>query len=277
MKKVFFTFALASLFCLASASTTQAVIVVSENFETGFVDQAPLVAADGNASDSFDANDEIGDTNTTGDAAFGGIYASPGVASALSTRNGTRGYMTAPATGFTLAGGSGVGQLHTHTGGGFGVLSVGPIATIGGVNNQPTPIVLSFSEGDIVRVSFDLFIQANGTDTSGGINWNIKDASFNVIPFSDSWNEFHTGAIGSQTNVSKDLTITADMISAGIDSVGPQFTFHNNSGNMAFNTAYAQIDNFQIEHISVPEPSSFAFLGLIAAGVYVRRKWSAAE
>ncbi|MDP4721589.1 MAG: PEP-CTERM sorting domain-containing protein [Akkermansiaceae bacterium] len=259
---------------LGTAITSSAAILLTSEDFGSLVDQAPLVASDGNASVSFGANAIIGDANAAGDAASGGIYSSAGAPSGLSTRNGIRGYTTVANVNFTTASGS-VGQLHTHTAGGFGVLSTGPITTVGGAATQPTPLVLTTpAEGDIIRVTFDMYVQAvrtTGTDNLV-VNWNLKDASFNVIAFADTWDDYKNASVGDLITVQKDLTITSDMISAGLDSVGPQFTFLNAPGQITINTAFAQIDNFKVEQIAVPEPSSMALLGLGALGLMVRRR-----
>ena len=254
---------------ITSSATT---ILFSENFGT-LVDQAPLVALDGDASVSFGANSTIGDTNAAGDTAAGGAYASTGAASGLSTRNAIRGYTTTPAAGFTTASGS-VGQLHTHTANGFGVLSTGPITTVNSVANQPTPILVSVTAGDVIRVTFDLYVQAvripTATDTLA-VNWNLKDASFNVIPFADTWDDYKNASVGSLISVTKDLTITSDMVSAGLASIGPQFNFGNAAGQILHNTAFAQVDNFEVS--IVPEPNTMAVLGFVClSGLLARRR-----
>ncbi|MEM9080300.1 MAG: PEP-CTERM sorting domain-containing protein [Verrucomicrobiota bacterium] len=260
---------LAGLF--AASLPMHGVVIYSANFDS-LPDQAPLVALDGSASVSFNANASIGDTNGTGDAAAGGIYASGGAN--LATRNGMRAYGTVDDANFSSASG-GVGQLHTHTGGGFGVISTGPIANIGGVNNQPTPIAIAPVVGDIYRVTFDMYVQEVRTLTSNlAVNWNLKDASFNVFSFSDTWNDYKDSSVGDVLSVTKELEITQAMVDAGVTSFGPQFTLFTspNGADLPTNTAFAQIDNFQIELFPVPEPSSMALLGLTFGFFVTRRK-----
>ncbi|MBB6428712.1 PEP-CTERM sorting domain-containing protein [Algisphaera agarilytica] len=258
--------------CAGFAGAAQATIIYSENFDdVAFPDQALQVAIDGNASVSFGANATIGDTNAAGD---GTPAASSGATSGLSTRNGTRGYITGADANFTSGSGN-VGQLHSHTAGGFAVLSTGPIGTVNGVNNQPTPIAITPVAGDIYRVSFDMYKQADRLLTSSlGVNWNLKDAAFTVFAFPDTWDDFSTAAVGDTVAVVKDLVITQAMVDAGVTSFGPQFTFFNNpnGADMAVNTAYAQIDNFQIELIPVPEPGSLVLLGLGGLALVARRR-----
>ncbi|MBK1832830.1 PEP-CTERM sorting domain-containing protein [Roseibacillus ishigakijimensis] len=260
---------------LAAPLSSQAAtsVIYSADFES-LPDQAPLVTAEGNPWTSFNANSSIGDTNANGDAASGGIYASPGAN--LATRNGMRGYGTIADANFTSAAGK-VGQLHTFNGGGFGVLSVGPITTVGGENNQPTPITITPVVGDIYRVTFDMYVQAIRSETSAlAVNWNLKDASFAAYPtYNTTWDDYTNAGVGDVLSITQDLVITQAMVDDGITSFGPQFALFNantTEQNLPHNTAFAQVDNFQISHITIPEPSSMALLGLAGGLLAFRRK-----
>ena len=257
----------------AASMAVNAAVIYSANFDA-LPDQAPLVASDGNASVSFTANSNIGDTNAAGDDAAGGIYLSTGAN--LATRNGMRAYGTTPNVNFTTASG-GVAQFHTHTAGGYGVLSVGPIASIGGAGNQPTPIEITPILGDTYRVTFDMYVQVTRIQTNNlVVNWNLKDAAFAAFTDPNStWNEYKNSSVGDVLSVTKDLVITQDIIDANVTSFGPQFTLftNGNGADIATNTAFGQIDNYQIEHMStMPEPSTAFLSALAALGVLRRRR-----
>lgn len=256
----------------AASLAANATVIYSANFDS-LPDQAPLVASDGNASVSFNANASIGDTNASGDGASGGIYLSTGAN--LATRNGMRAYGTTPDVNFTTAAG-GVGQFHTHTAGGFGVLSVGPIAFVGGAANQPTPIAITPVLGDIYRVTFDMYVQVTRIQTGNlAVNWNLKDGAFTAFTEPNStWDEYKDSSVGDVLSVTKDLVIDQTIIDANITSFGPQFTLftNGNGADIATNTAFGQIDNYQIEHIAVPEPSSALLSALAALGILRRRR-----
>lgn len=248
-------------FCVSSADAD--IVLFSEDFDgQTYPDQAPLVAADGDASTSFAANTRIGDTNAAGDSASGGIYSSAG--SDLWTRNGTRAYVTTPNASFANGSGN-VGQLHSHTSGGFMLVSVGPL-----VSNVPTPIAVTANEGDIFRMTFDMYVQELTTVSSNlDVFWNTNSAN---NP-SQTWDAYTTASVGDNLSVVIEFTVAANQ--TDITEIAPQFQLSQNAGQTPFNTAFAQIDNFVFSQITaVPEPSSLLVGMMFVLAASTRRKRS---
>ncbi|MEM9478889.1 MAG: PEP-CTERM sorting domain-containing protein [Verrucomicrobiota bacterium] len=247
-----------AFFALSTAiSNAVLVTLISEDFES-LPDQA------GAPISIFGTNEPLGETTDA-------TYSSPGAA--ISIRNGMRSMTVQPDVAFTGNTSNRVGQLITHTSGGFGLISV-PL-----LSNQPIPITVGpLTEGDIIRISFDYLVQTAPTNASLGFFWNSNSASGTQ---NTTWDEAVSAnaSPGDVLSITKELVI--DATTTDITEIGPQFQIvggtnvssvpgHDGSST---NINLGQIDNFVLEvDMAIPEPSSVIFLLFSGLACIIRRR-----
>lgn len=236
---------------LSSTCLPAAVTLISEDFES-LPDQSSRPISD------FGSNIPIGFTNTDPAESGADVW----------YRNGMRAFATTPDANFTIASGNRVAQLVSHSSGGYSTISVplGNGTPGSGTDFLPIPTG-ALSEGDIIRLSFDMYVQ-NVPSGSLAFNWNTDSASGTQ---NGSWTEYTSASPGDQFHFSRDLVITSDL--TDITTIAPQFQLSTNGGSsFPFSTNYGQIDNFVLEIIPIPEPSTFALAGLGGLALLRRRR-----
>lgn len=181
------------------------------------------------------------------------------------TRNSLNAEVVNPDMAFGTASGNAL-QLRTNSTATAGFGAISPVSAIS---------LPSLNINDIIRVSFDMLIQAVPA-SSTTVEFQLRPNSVNDGVNEYDFVDLHSGTVGDVVSVSADFLVNGTTLPTTISSINTFLHFEGTNNNFAADTDIAQIDNLNFSlirsSVSTPEPSSFAFLVALGGAGYVRRR-----